>query len=322
LGNDPDTAAGAPAGPPTPWAARRSRQSEGDPPAAPGRVSHDPTIASGDLIFGAAPPDRDAVKEGQGPSYSTQTDIPTASGGAAATGPKALHSPQRRKNRETIAIDAPLLMPTNIPLLAVPAGEPALPAVVDSKAEDSAAVPTGERNHPAPVTDAGVPAGLAHNIAASSQASGDHAQPRANQPDTADSAAPILLGAASAPAGDARSIDLSPPSQVDPKLIDGAPAAASTMTSGEGPQPPISGWCRKVATVLPRIAARSMRRWPERWWRIRHQSRRQLKIPRTFLRETRRRGISPISFSGICFGRFKTRTMTWCCGSIRPNWEI
>ena len=176
LGSDPDTAAGAPTGPPTPSSARRSRQSEGDLPAAPGRVSHDPTIASGDLICGAAPPGRDAVKEGQGPFYSTQTDSSTASGASAAAGPQALHSPQRRQNRESIAIDAPLLMPTNIPLLAASAGGPALPAVVDSKVEDSAAVPTGEGNHPAPVTNAGVPAGLAHNIAASSQASDDHAR--------------------------------------------------------------------------------------------------------------------------------------------------
>ncbi len=136
LDSDPDTAAGAPTGPPTASSARRSRQSEGDPPAAPGRVSHDPTIASGDLIYGAAPPDRDAVKEGQGPLYSTQTDSSTASGASAATGPQALHSPQRRQNRESIAIDAPLLMPTNIPLLAASAGEPALPAVVDSKVEE------------------------------------------------------------------------------------------------------------------------------------------------------------------------------------------
>jgi hypothetical protein len=123
-------------------------------------------------------------------------------------------------------------MPTNIPLFAAPAGEPALPAVVDSNAAGAAAVPTGERTHPAPVTDPGLRAELAHNIAAPLQASVDHVQSRANLPDAADSGAPTMLGAATASAGDARLTSRSRPPQVDPKLVDGALAAAPQITSG------------------------------------------------------------------------------------------
>jgi flagellar hook-length control protein FliK len=123
-------------------------------------------------------------------------------------------------------------MPTNIPLFAAPAGEPALPAVVDSNAGVAAAVPTGERTHPAPVTDPGLRAELAHNIAAPLQASVDHVQSRANLPDAADSGAPTMLGAAAASAGDAWSTGRSRPPQVDPKLVDGALAAAPQITSG------------------------------------------------------------------------------------------
>lgn len=233
LGDDPDAAGGGPAGSLALAVGGRLGQPEGDPPTVPGRLSHNPTIASRDLVAGAAPPDRDAVKEGQGLSSSPQTDSSTANP-AAATGPQPPHSPQRRQNRESIAIDGALLMPTNIPLPAVPAGEPPL-QTVESKAQGSAAVPIGERDQPTAVTGASVRAALNHNITAPSQASVDDVQPGANMPDGADSGAPTMLGAVAASASDVRSTGLSGPSHVNPKLVDGTLAAAPKITSGVTP---------------------------------------------------------------------------------------
>ena len=226
LGDDPDAAAGGPAGSPGLAVGSRFHQSESDPPTAPDRVSHNPTIGSRDL----APPDRDAVKEGQGLSSWPQNDSSTANA-TAATGPQPPHSPQRRQNRESIAIDAPLVMPTNIALSAVPAGEPALPAVFESKAEGSVALPIDERDQPTPVMGAGGRAGLPHNSAAPSQASPDQIQPRANLPDAADSGALTMLGAVAAFAGDARSTGLSGLCRLDPKPVDGTLAAAPKIAS-------------------------------------------------------------------------------------------
>ena len=227
LGDDPDAAGGGPAGSLGPAVDGRLGPSEADPQPVPGRVSHNPRIAGGDLAASAAPPDCDAVKEGQGLSSSPQNASSTANA-AAATGRQPPHSPQKRQNRESIAIEASLVMPTNISLPAVPTGEPALPAV-ESKAEVSAAPPIGERDQPA--TGAGGRAGVTHNSAAPSQASPDQIQPGANLPDAADSGALTMLGAVAAFAGNARSTGLSPPSQVDPRLIDGTLAAAPKIAS-------------------------------------------------------------------------------------------